>query len=278
MDQIRSALEVESQPDVTNARAEPRRELPQEQERSMEHDRTHAPPNIVYTHTRSIELNPDHLERHRIVAGYNPSGAVAYKLLRTQVLQRMRLNNWRTLAISSPNAGAGKTVTSINLAISLAREVNQTVLLVDFDLRRPKVRKYLTDEPLKGIGEYLMDDVPLPELMFNPKGIDRLVVLPGSIAFEHSSEMLSSPKVVALAEELRARYPSRLVLFDMPPVLACDDVLAFSPHFDAALLVVEDNATGKSDLARSMHLLEHSNVLGTVLNKTATAEMGYGAS
>jgi Mrp family chromosome partitioning ATPase len=235
-----------------------------------------APREIVYTQTRTLELNPAHLEHHRVVSGSEATEDDAYKLLRTQVLQRMRVNNWQTLAITSPNEGAGKTLTAINLAMSLAREVNQTVLLVDLDLRQPKIRDYLTEEPLKGIGDYLMDDVPLPELLFNPKGIERLVILPGSISFRHSSEMLSSPKVVALAEELKTRYPSRLVLFDMPPMLACDDVLAFSPHFDAALLVIEENVTSKQDIARSMDLLEQTNLLGTVLNKATAADMRYG--
>ncbi|MEM7565074.1 MAG: exopolysaccharide biosynthesis protein, partial [Pseudomonadota bacterium] len=83
------------------------------------------------------------------------------------------------------------------------------------------------------------------------------------------------PKMVALAEELKSRYPSRLVLFDMPPVLACDDVLAFSPHFDAALLVIEENVTHKDDIERAIELLDASNLLGTVLNKSAIGTKSY---
>jgi Mrp family chromosome partitioning ATPase len=280
MERIKQALEIarqqrEKQGDAAAVTTSPRRPGRPVTENVAEPPST-VPKEIVYTQTRSVELDAAHLERNRIVSSKDGIEDDAYKLLRTQVLQRMRVNNWRTLAVTSPNEGAGKTVTAINLAMSLAREVNQTVLLVDLDLRQPKVREYLTDEPMKGIGDYLMDDVPLPELMFNPQGSERLVVLPGSISFRHSSEMLSSPKVVALAEELKSRYPSRLVLFDMPPMLACDDVLAFSPHFDAALLVIEENVTSKQDIVRSMDLLEQTNLLGTVLNKATAADMRYG--
>ena len=235
-----------------------------------------SPSEIVYTQTRRVELSRAHLERNRIVSGLESKEGGTYKLLRTQVLQRMRLNHWRTLAITSPREGAGKTVTAINLAISLAREVNQTVLLVDFDLRRPRLRAYLTADKMPGVGEYLLQDVPLTELFFHPQGIDRLVVLPGSVEFQDSSEMLSSPKVISLAEELKSRYESRLVLFDLPPVLDTDDVLAFSPYFDAALLVIEENVTSKDDITRSVQLLkQQSNLLGTMLNKASAADAGY---
>jgi len=129
-----------------------------------------------------------------------------------------RANNWLSLAITSPAAGAGKSLTGVNLAISLAREVNQTVLLVDLDLKRPRIRQCFTDENLPGSSDYLLDDVPLHEILFNP-GIERLVVLPGHKSLIQSSEMLSSPKMVNLVQEMKERYLSRIVILDMPPVL-----------------------------------------------------------
>lgn len=277
MERIKQALELARQERASEeASRSQASEFSAASSRKPPETQTRPPAEIVYTQTRSVELDPGHLERHRIVEALDGKSGEGYKLLRTQVLQRMRVNDWRTLAITSPNESAGKTVTAINLAMSLAREVNQTVLLVDLDLRQPKVREYLSAEQMKGIGDYLMDDVPLNELLFNPKGIERMVVLPGSIQFQHSSEMLSAPKVVALAEELKSRYPSRIVLFDMPPVLVCDDALAFSPHFDAALLVVEENVTSKQEIARSLELLRGTNLVGTVLNKSSAADGHYG--
>ena len=231
---------------------------------------------IVYTQTRVLETDPHYLRAHRVIAGPADPVEGPYKVLRTQVRQRMRANDWQTLAVTSAHEGAGKTLTAVNLAITLARDVNQTVLLVDLDLRRPSVARYFTREQLPGISRYLVDDVPLSQLLFHPAGTDGLVVLPGDRPIEYSSEMLSSPRMIGLIEELKNRYPSRIVLLDMPPVLACDDVLAFSPHFDAALLVVEENRTTRDEIARSLESLHATRLLGTVLNKSHEEVPSYG--
>jgi capsular exopolysaccharide synthesis family protein len=240
-----------------------------------------APPPAVesridYTQTRVIPAQDEHLRRHRVVAGLHDDAiAGAYKVLRTAIVQRMRANGWRSLGITSPAEGAGKTLTAVNLAISLAHEVNHTVLLADLDLRRPRLHRCFLDRVEQGISEYLTDDVPLAQILFNP-GIERLVVLPGHKPFANSSEMLVSPRMVQLAKELVTRYPERIVLYDMPPILACDDVMAFAPHVDAFLVVVEEGKTQAEDLQRTMELLEHVNIIGTVLNKATDGQSGYG--
>ena len=165
--------------------------------------------------------------------------------------------------------------------MSLAREVNHTVLLVDLDLRRPTIRSYFIKEKGYGISDYLNHDIPLSEILINPD-IERLVVLPGNDAFPHSSEMLSSPKMVKLVEELKSRYAARMVLIDMPPMLVCDDMLAFSPYVDAVLLVVAEGETREDQLQRAVHLLEGTKICGIVLNKSQevgsgkTYDYGYG--
>jgi protein-tyrosine kinase len=191
------------------------------------------------------------------------------------VLQRMRANNWRTLAITSPTEGCGKTLTSINLAISIAREANQTVLLADLDLKRPQIQRYLARDEQPGISDYLLKETPVPELLFNLKGVDRLVILPGHDSVTHSSEMLSSPRMVNLIQEMKSRYPSRIVLVDMPPLLVSDDVLALSPYLDAVLVVASDGETNRDDLARAVGLLEQMNILGITLNKSSARTYGY---
>ncbi len=231
---------------------------------------------VVYTQTKIVEVDAERLREHRIVAmAEHDSAAVVYKVLRTHVLQRMRTNGWQTLAITSPGEGNGKTVTAINLAISLAREVNQTVLLVDLDLRHPSIARYFVEGAIPGLSDYLMDDRTTSELLINP-GIDRLVILPGHHSFTHSSEMLSSPKMIQLVEELKSRYPDRLILFDMPPVLASDDVVAFSPYLDAVMLVLEEGKTTKDELIRTYELLSDVKVIGTVLNQSEEASSGDG--
>jgi capsular exopolysaccharide synthesis family protein len=234
----------------------------------------------VYTRTRTLHLDPDHLRAHRVM---NPAmldeTADAYKILRTQVLQRLRANDWRTLGVTATRKGHGKTLTALNLAISLAMEVNQTVLLADLDLRSPSLAGYLCAEKLKGISDYLVERCELSEVLINP-GIDRLVILPGNEPLVNSSEELSSPRMVRLVEELKSRYPDRIVLFDLPPLLIGDDVMAFAPNLDAMILVLEEGKTTSEELTRALDLLHGVNILGTVLNKSVynVDVAGYGAA
>lgn len=223
---------------------------------------------VTYTETRRVALSPGVMERNRLISGMGKDAATAaYKLLRTQVLQRLGANHWNALAVVSTNAHEGRTLTAINLAISLAQEVNHTVLLVDLNLHSPAVHGYLGDNPLYGLSDYLLNGIELKDILFNP-GIDRLVVLPAGGGLANSSEMLSFPKMTALVEELKARYPSRIVLFDLPPLLASDDALVFAPYVDAALLVIEDGATEREELLRAMELLGDTPIIGAVLNKS----------
>lgn len=231
---------------------------------------------IVYTQTRSILVAREVLRKNRVIAGIDDmSIKVAYKMLRTQVLQRMKSNDWNTLAITSPVSGEGKSLTAINLAISIAKELNHTVLLVDLDLHNPSIARYFGFGPDLGLCDYLLDDVPLTDILFTP-GVDRLAVLPGGKPLTDSSELLSSPKMARLAQELKGRYAGRVVIYDMPPLLATDDMLAFAPHVDAALLVLQEGKTRKDELRRSMEMLEVVNVVGTVLNKAEQFAKAYG--
>jgi capsular exopolysaccharide synthesis family protein len=240
-------------------------------------DTGHEFPNgISYTRTRRIPVDFELLSRHRVIAdiGDNSPISNAYKLLRTQVLRRMQQNNWTTIGVTSPAAGEGKTLTAVNLAISLAAEGNHTVLLVDFDLKYPGIASVFGHETLYGIGDYLYQSVPIPDILINP-GIERLVVLPGKNPIKNSSETLVSPKVRQLVNELKSFYGSRIVIFDLPPLLGSDDVLAFSPEMDCALLVVEEGRTQQQDLVYAMQLLSTVNIIGTVLNKTSEKLKSY---
>jgi len=228
-----------------------------------------VPAEISYTRTRSVTLYPGWLRQNRIVTGdTSDEYAKAYKVLRTQVSQRMRSQGWRTLAVTSPGPGEGKTLTAINLSMNLALEANQTVLLVDANLRQPSVHSYLGFDVDQGLSEYLQDGVPLDQILVHPE-IPRFVVLPGSRTAVNSSELLTSPQMLRLVQELKRRYPSRIVVFDLPAVLTSDDVLAFAPYLDASLLVVDEGRTLREEAARAAELLQagNQNLLGTVLNR-----------
>jgi len=232
--------------------------------------------SITYTQTRTIQPPPETLRRNRVLGGSADDSSVvaAYRILRTQVLQRMKEHGWKALAVTSPSPGEGKTLTAVNLAISLAREVNHTVLLVDLDLRNPSVHQLFGYQPEKGVSDIVLHGAEVSEVLVNP-GFERLVVLPGRESITNSSEVLSSPALIALVDDLKHRYPSRLVIFDLPPLLSADDALAFAPYVDAALLVVEEGKTTRDDITRAVGYLRKTELLGTVLNKSEEPTTGY---
>jgi protein-tyrosine kinase len=259
MERIKQALEKARQERQIRQGGEP---TPSTTTSQADTERTGA------SQTQSLTVDDKILRENRIVTGLEPGPFTdAYNLLRTQVLQRFKENNWNVLAVTSPGEGEGKTLTAINLAISIAREVDYTVLLVDANLRHPWMLEHLGLAHRKGLSDYLTDDTPITELLIKPSRVDHLVVLPGGRPLINSSEMLSSPKMEQLVSDMKSRYHSRIIIFDLPPVLTSADALAFSPYVDAALLVIEEGVTQKHEIENAVELLSSTNIIGTVLNK-----------
>lgn len=223
--------------------------------------------NVTYSQTRVQPIGQEEFAARKLVAAVaGDKRGEAYRQLRTQLLQKMRERGWNTLAVVSPNDGAGATLVSVNLAVSIAREYTSTVMLVDMDLSQPSVAKTLGLQAQHGLLDFLEGKCELQDALIQP-GVERLVVLPGLPAAGYSSEVLTSPEMKALFKDLKTRYESRIVLFDMPAILRNDDAIAFLPKVDAVLLVVEEGGTRKDDLKRALQLLEGCNIIGTVLNK-----------
>jgi exopolysaccharide/PEP-CTERM locus tyrosine autokinase len=231
---------------------------------------------IYYTVTRTVPVNPELLRSKKIVTGaLDDKVGEAYKLLRTQILQRTKGENKNLLMLTGPLVNEGKTLTAINLAISLSQEVDKTVLLVDADLRRPTVHEYFGLPRGPGLVDYLSGAKTIPELLVHPEGFPKLVILPGGRPAAEAAELVTSPMMVELVEELKHFYPDRYVLFDLPPMLSFADPLAFAPLVDGIILVVEMGKTPREDIQRSLALLKDFPVLGTVLNKVEGSESGY---
>ncbi len=227
---------------------------------------------ITYSQTRNVDVPRTVLRRNRVISGFEPCDFTdAYKMLRTQVLQRLNENDWNVLAITSPGSGEGKSLTALNLAASMAMEINRTVLLVDANLRNPSLHDHLGLPAGPGLNDYLTKDTPLSELLVHPKSIDHLTFLPAGAPMLNSAEMLNSPKMTHLVDELKNRYAGRIIVFDLPPVLSAADALAFAPYVDAALLVIEEGRTEREQVENALELLASTNVLGTVLNKADKA-------
>ncbi|TPG75395.1 CpsD/CapB family tyrosine-protein kinase [Pseudomonas arsenicoxydans] len=230
---------------------------------------------LSYVRTKIVPLWTEHLERNRIVA-YNKNSNMgrAFDLLRTQVLNIMEENGWRTLAITSPTPEAGKTVLAINLAMSIAHHTTKTALLVDFDLRRPKVGACLGLSMETSLNELLAGEAELADVLVNPT-LPRFVVLPTREPIPLSTEVLSSPVVSHLISDLRERYNSRIVIFDLPPLLSSDDVITVLPKFDCVLLVVANGMNSKKEIEECLHHLGTANLIGTVLNKGEPPNRSY---
>jgi protein-tyrosine kinase len=200
----------------------------------------------------------------------------AFKMLRTQVLQRMRQRNWNSLAVMSPAPDDGKTFTAINLAIAIAADTNCTALLVDFDLRNPSVHQRFGIRPTIGVEQCLRGETTIADALVNPQGYPKLLLLPAREPVGNSSDLLSSEGARRLIRDLKEHSPNRIVLFDLPPVLGADDALAFAPQVDAALVVVGEEHTRREDLLRCFEILRDVPIIGTVLNGSRTdASLAY---
>lgn len=199
----------------------------------------------------------------------------AYKMLRTRTLQRMRANEWQTLGVTSATQGDGKSLTSLNLALSLARETTLSVILLELDLRRPTICQQLGIDPMRGLPDFLEGSASVEEVLFRPENTERIAILPNTEVYENSSEVLSSPKIANLIEELRTDDPGRILVCDLPPYLVADDVLAFAPLVDAFLIVVSEGVTSRQTLQKGIDILQELPILGVVLNRSEDISAGY---
>jgi len=223
--------------------------------------------NAAYTPTAtSVQIEDNFLEAHHIIAHHTRNqDADTFRILRTKILQIMSQGGMKTLGITSANYGDGKTTIGLNLAVSIALDLKQTVLLVDLDLRKPSVPEYLGLQPQYGISDYFLHNVPIAKCFLRPS-FDRFTILPAGQVMDNSSEVLGSPQMAALADELKTRYDDRIIIYDLPPTLVQDDPIAFLPHVDAVLLVVNDGVTKINELKHALNVLSGTNVIGTVLN------------
>jgi Mrp family chromosome partitioning ATPase len=226
---------------------------------------------------RDVRLNPSHLEANRIVT-HGGSGPTAryYDMLRTQVLQEMDKKSWQFLAVTSPTAGCGKTVTSCNLALSIARLPERSVLLVDMDLHKPMVGEYLGVNGSAGLLGVLEGRATLTSAVLQASsGPNKILVLPGTGLASGASEWMASQTMSALLQGIKRDFRSRLVIFDLPPMLIGDDVISILPQMDAVLLVAGIGSTSVSDLKECQKHLQRTPVVRVVVNKATEVTDSY---
>jgi len=217
---------------------------------------------------QEIELNSVHLQSKRIIShDITDPRSRAFDMLRTQVLQSMDLKGWKTLAVTSPTPACGKTLTALNLAISIARQPDRSVLLVDLDFRKPQVAACLglkCDEGVLSVleGRTTLSDAIIPARVGNL----RFMVLPTASTIR-SSELISSRAMSAMLEDIKREYHSKTIILDLPPILSGDDVIAILPQMDCVLLVAAVGTTTVAQIKECNKHLQSAEVVRIALNK-----------
>jgi protein-tyrosine kinase len=239
-------------------------------------------PQTFNPRIQETELDRARLETNRIVA-YNSADlrARSFDMLRTQVLQAMDLKSWKLLAITSPTAGCGKTLTAINLALSIARQPERSVFLVDMDFQKPQVAKSLGLSCKDGILNVLHGRSTLADSIIQARVDEcRVLVLPCEAATSNSSRWMASHAMNAMLRDIRASHASRIVILDLPPLLSSDDVIAVVPQVDCVLLVTAVGTSTVAEIKQCNRHLQSSDVVRVVVNKVEepSAKYYYGSA
>ena len=218
--------------------------------------------------TRTRDYDAEAAKRNRIISPYfeAPEAAERFKRLRTKVFAATQESDLRMIMVTSTLPGEGKSFVAVNLAITFAREVDQTVLLVETDLQKPTMMKHFGIDHKPGLTDYLLHDCPLSEAMIRP-GIEKLVLLPAGPPVTNSAELLRSHKMQALVAEMKSRYANRYVFFDAPAISTSVDALVLADYIDRILFVVQSGRVAPDRVADALGHLDAERVLGTVLNK-----------
>ncbi len=222
----------------------------------------------VYAQSSEIKLDNNVLRANRCVCiDQDPPELESYKILRQRLLQSGGSEDGKNvIMITSIQQGEGKTVTAINLALTFARQFNQTSLLVDCDLRKQDIHRYLGYEGNMGLVDYVTDDVDMKDLIIWP-GIEKLTIISGSKTVVDSSELLGSPKMKKLLSEMKNRYDDRYVILDVPAVLDSADALTFAPLVDSIVVVVEKGRTTMKEVTEALSMLPAEKIVGFALHE-----------
>jgi len=231
----------------------------------------------VYTDSRPVRIDAQKAAQYRCVC-FNPDAPEieCYKVIRTRILQRTKGHGHNTIMITSALPGEGKTLTTINLGISFAKEFDHTVLLVDCDLRQQMIHQYLGFDSPVGLVDAFRENRPLTDLIVWP-GVEKLTIISGGSLLRESAELIESPRMKTLIQEIKTRYPDRYIFFDTPPVLSCADAIGFAPLVDGVIMVVQAGKTSIDDAKRAASLIPPEKFLGFIINRqTGRIKHGYG--
>ena len=207
------------------------------------------------------------LAKHRIVTNIPGPAATAFDVIRTRVLQQMRAQGWKRLAITSPDPACGKTMMCLNLAFSLARQPELRTVVVELDLRRPSMEKVLELQTRHQFSKTLDGGADVADHLARVRGLN-LAIATNHAAVRNSAELLHSPAAETALAAVERRYAPGLLIVDLPPTQVGDDVMAFARRVDCVLIVAAAGATSVAEVDHcERELAAQTNVLGVVLNK-----------
>ncbi|MBI4847312.1 MAG: polysaccharide biosynthesis tyrosine autokinase [Nitrospirae bacterium] len=228
---------------------------------------------IVYD-TSNIELRKTKITSPYMVTVTQPDSPVSeeYRRLKSIVIRETKTDFLNTIMVTSAVEGEGKSLTAVNLAISLAQEIDHTILLIDADIRKPRAHEYLGIDYKYGLSEFLTQDLDLSEVLIKTD-IGNLLFLPAGHSVENPAELLASDKMKALIREVKHRYMDRYVIIDTPPVLPFADTIAVGSLVDGVIFVVKEGRVTKKLLEDAMNMMKDLRILGTVFNQASVEDL-----
>jgi protein-tyrosine kinase len=250
----------------TSSSKQPRRDAPLPVDPKLRLPRTSMALDAEKCRERRVMLSADTDNDRGYVA--------AYRMLRTRLLHRARGAQWSIIGVTSASPNDGKTLTAINLALSLARDKTRDVVLLDLDMRNPSVCKAFGIRPQQELRDYLADGRSL-EGVFASVGSDNLLVAGSMSPTENASELLADNRFDDLLATIRRGTMDPLVLIDLPPVLVTDDALVVAPKIDSMLLVASEGLTKRAELNKALDLLSEFPMAGVVLNRASESSASY---
>jgi len=213
---------------------------------------------------------------HPMIFTYNdPRSPIAeeFRKIKTSIVNMVRQGEGKkSLMITSSLSGEGKSLTAINLAITLAQEYDHTVLLIDADLRKPSIHKYFHLSPKAGLADCLCDGTDLSSVMIRTS-IGKLSFVPAGREVENPAELLGAQRMKALVQEVKNRYPDRFIIIDSPPVLPVAETRSLSTYVDGVLFVIRQGAVSRRHIDDALNALHRKKVIGLVYNSIRTESL-----
>lgn len=219
-----------------------------------------------------VTLDLRHLRANRLVAAFvdDPQTDI-FRSLRTQVLLRLQTLGGRSLAVVSARDGEGKTFVACNLAMSLARQAEAPVFLVDLDFRRPSLHKVLGITPRHGVSDVIEGHADLEDVLLHVADTN-LFVLPQPTRQPHASELIAAARTREIIRTLVDGTRQGYVIIDCPPLLMTDEPLVVQGFVDGCLLVVQQARTSRDEIRRAAELMDETKYLGSVVNRGDAAQ------